>query len=104
MRKGLGPKDIEKEKATREAFADFISGLLNLNPLERWSPQQARLHPFISGEKWDGPFTPPMEFKVKAKVPKFGGDAVDKNVGLVGRHPNSLFLPGCLRNTRTDND
>jgi dual specificity protein kinase YAK1 len=29
---------------------------LNLNPIERWSPQQARLHPFITGEKFTKPF------------------------------------------------
>ena len=29
---------------------------MNLNPIERWSPQQARLHPFITGEKFTKPF------------------------------------------------
>jgi len=29
-----------------------------LNPIERWSPQQARLHPFITGEKFTKPFVP----------------------------------------------
>jgi hypothetical protein len=44
--------------ANRVAFTDFLKGLLRLNPLERWSPQQARMHPFITGEKHTGPFTP----------------------------------------------
>lgn len=38
------------EKQNRIAFIDFVKGLLNLNPVERWSPQQARMHPFILGE------------------------------------------------------
>ncbi len=40
----------------RTSFIDFVSGLLNLNPLERWTPQQARQHPFITGEKFVKPF------------------------------------------------
>ncbi|CAG8540843.1 11426_t:CDS:10 [Ambispora gerdemannii] len=62
-RKGLTQKDIDKEMQNRLAFIDFVQGLLNLNPIERWSPQQAKLHPFITGEKFIGKFTPPMLLK-----------------------------------------
>jgi hypothetical protein len=37
-----------------------LQGLLNLNHFERWSPQQAKQHPFITGEPFTGPFTPLM--------------------------------------------
>ena len=47
----------------RVAFIDFVRGLLNINPLERWSPQQAKLHPFITQQKFTGPFIPPMNLK-----------------------------------------
>lgn len=47
----------------RSAFIDFVKGLLSLNPLERWSPQQAKLHPFITQTKYAGPFVPPMNLK-----------------------------------------
>lgn len=40
----------------RAAFIDFVQGLLNMDPIQRWSPQQARLHPFITGEKWTKPW------------------------------------------------
>ncbi|KAI8880502.1 kinase-like protein, partial [Backusella circina FSU 941] len=53
-------KEIEKEKQNRLAFIDFLQGLLNLNPIERWSPQQAKQHPFITGEKFIRPFRPPF--------------------------------------------
>jgi hypothetical protein len=53
-------KEIEKEKQNRLAFIDFLQGLLNLNPIERWSPQQAKKHPFITGEKFIFPFQPPF--------------------------------------------
>lgn len=47
----------------RVAFIDFVRGLLNINPLERWSPQQAKLHPFITQQKFTQPFVPPVSLK-----------------------------------------
>lgn len=47
----------------RIAFIDFVRGLLTINPLERWSPQQAKMHPFITQQKFQGPFVPPMNLK-----------------------------------------
>jgi len=44
------------EMANRRAFIDFVEGLLNLDPIKRWSPQQAAKHPFITGEKFTGKF------------------------------------------------
>lgn len=50
----------------RIAFIDFVRGLLSINPLERWSPQQAKLHPFITQQKFTGPFVPPMNLKASS--------------------------------------
>ncbi|WFD22213.1 dual-specificity kinase [Malassezia equina] len=57
--------DTEKEMANRAAFTDFVAGLLNLNPLERWTPQQAKQHPFITGEPFTQPWVPPHTFPSK---------------------------------------
>jgi dual specificity protein kinase YAK1 len=78
-RKNMKPHEIERggwrsskhcvqnwhllEMANRAAFIDFAQGLLNLNPLERWTPAQAKLHPFITQAKFTGPFVPPMTLK-----------------------------------------
>ncbi|KAF3152748.1 dual specificity protein kinase yak1 [Orbilia oligospora] len=62
-RKNMKPAEIEREMNNRVAFIDFVRGLLNINPLERWSPQQAKLHPFITQQKFTGPFVPPMNLK-----------------------------------------
>ncbi|KAF2828777.1 kinase-like protein [Ophiobolus disseminans] len=62
-RKSMKPNEIEREMANRAAFIDFAQGLLNLNPLERWTPAQAKLHPFITQAKFTGPFVPPMTLK-----------------------------------------
>lgn len=49
--------DVLVELNNRASFVDFCQGLLNLNPIERWTPQQARMHPFITGEKYTRPYT-----------------------------------------------
>jgi len=41
---------------------------LNINPLERWSPQQAKLHPFITQQKFTQPFVPPMNLKTPSST------------------------------------
>ncbi|KAJ9068468.1 dual specificity protein kinase yak1 [Entomophthora muscae] len=51
--------EIQREADNRASFSDFILGLLNLNPFERWTPHQARLHPFVTGEPFFGSFHPP---------------------------------------------
>ena len=58
MRKGLPPRDVEREMYNRQSFLDFLKGLLNLNPFERWSPLQAIQHPFITGEPFTCPYIP----------------------------------------------
>ncbi|KAJ5090570.1 hypothetical protein N7532_009254 [Penicillium argentinense] len=62
-RKNMKPAEVERELNNRVAFIDFVRGLLAINPLERWSPQQAKLHPFITQQKFTGPFMPPMNLK-----------------------------------------
>ena len=57
---------IFTELSNRIAFIDFVRGLLTINPLERWSPQQAKLHPFITQQKYMQPFVPPMNLKSSA--------------------------------------
>ncbi|KAL8691491.1 MAG: hypothetical protein Q9218_003300 [Villophora microphyllina] len=62
-RKNMKQTEIDREMNNRVAFIDFVRGLLNINPLERWSPQQAKLHPFITQQKFTQPFVPPMNLK-----------------------------------------
>jgi hypothetical protein len=52
--------EIEKEMHNRRSFIDFLQGVLNLNPLARWSPEQAKRHPFITGDPFIGPYIPNM--------------------------------------------
>ncbi|KAH8555569.1 hypothetical protein BGW37DRAFT_435116 [Umbelopsis sp. PMI_123] len=63
-------KEIAREEQNRLAFIDFLKGLLNLNHFERWSPQQAKQHPFITGEPFLGPFVPSMIPKSNPNTPR----------------------------------
>ncbi|EAQ88953.1 hypothetical protein CHGG_05572 [Chaetomium globosum CBS 148.51] len=65
-RKNMKQSEIDREMNNRIAFIDFVRGLLTINPLERWSPQQAKLHPFITQQKYTGQFVPPMNLKASA--------------------------------------
>eukprot|EP00475_Leptophrys_vorax_P034235 TRINITY_DN55017_c0_g1_i5.p2 TRINITY_DN55017_c0_g1~~TRINITY_DN55017_c0_g1_i5.p2 ORF type:complete len:487 (+),score=91.71 TRINITY_DN55017_c0_g1_i5:315-1775(+) len=51
-------KDRKREKYYRKMFADFLSGLLKMDPAERWTPWQALKHPFLTGAEFDGPYVP----------------------------------------------
>jgi serine/threonine protein kinase len=42
----------------RVCILDFLYGVLELNPLKRWTPQQALQHPFITQKPFTGPFKP----------------------------------------------
>ncbi|ORY69922.1 kinase-like domain-containing protein [Pseudomassariella vexata] len=65
-RKNMKQSEIDREMNNRIAFIDFVRGLLTVSPLERWSPQQAKLHPFITQQKFNGPFVPPMNLKASS--------------------------------------
>lgn len=60
----------------RRSFIDFVQGLLNLNPIERWSPQQAKLHPFITGEPLTKPYVPASGPKTNASSPALGSQSI----------------------------
>lgn len=50
---------IRQELKQRECLIHFLNGLLNINPLERWTPQQASLHPFLTEQPFNGDWYPP---------------------------------------------
>ncbi|KAI0949590.1 hypothetical protein AcW1_009149 [Taiwanofungus camphoratus] len=80
--------EVEKEMNHRASFIDFCQGLLNMNPIERWSPQQARMHPFITGEKWTKPWTPNGQPSAQVTPPSSSGpDPKRPYGGLVASQP-----------------
>ncbi|KAI9288215.1 kinase-like domain-containing protein [Umbelopsis sp. AD052] len=57
-RHGLDEGEKERERQSRHALIDFIQGLLNQDPIRRWTPHQIRNHPFLTGKPFTGPFEP----------------------------------------------
>ncbi|KAI8381463.1 kinase-like domain-containing protein [Radiomyces spectabilis] len=57
-------KDRQRDLQTRYALIDFLQGVLELNPLRRWTPLQARCHPFITGEPFTEPYKPDARMKI----------------------------------------
>jgi dual specificity protein kinase YAK1 len=51
--------EVVKEKASREAFLDFLKGLLTIDPTQRWTPTQCMEHPFVSNSPYRAPYNPP---------------------------------------------
>ncbi|QPG72769.1 hypothetical protein FOA43_000070 [Brettanomyces nanus] len=58
-RKNMTKPMIDLEMENRKCLLHFIKGLLNLNPLERWTPQEAFAHPFVTNQKFTGDWNPP---------------------------------------------
>lgn len=61
---------IRTEKQNRLALIDFLQGVLKLDPIVRWSPQQAKNHPFITGERFTGPYQPDNFRRIQLPVAK----------------------------------
>ncbi|KAF1801473.1 kinase-like domain-containing protein [Mucor lusitanicus] len=56
-------EERQKEIEARLCILDFLYGVLELNPLKRWTPQQALQHPFITQKPYTGPFKPDDQIK-----------------------------------------
>lgn len=67
------------KKQTKECFTDFCKGVLQLDPRKRWTPHMATQHPFISRNKYEGPFKPTPEVKSKPSSTNVGTDEDEGN-------------------------
>ncbi|KAH3665755.1 hypothetical protein OGAPHI_003943 [Ogataea philodendri] len=60
-KKNMTQQMVDKEMAQRRCLSHFLHGVLNLNPLERWTPHEAILHPFITEQPFTGVWNPPSK-------------------------------------------
>lgn len=49
---------LESEINAIDAFIDFLKGILRLDKDQRWTPQMAMEHPFITRKVYTTPFDP----------------------------------------------
>ncbi|KAI7842822.1 hypothetical protein COHA_003568 [Chlorella ohadii] len=68
LRAGLSDEEVARERLLRQCFTDFLLGVLDVNPATRWTPRQAAQHPFITGERFTGPFQPPPDLSSSPAV------------------------------------
>ncbi|MCO5610202.1 hypothetical protein L7F22_064438 [Adiantum nelumboides] len=61
MKRGLSEEEIIRESSRRLVFVDFLKGLVDMDPLKRWTPNQAEQHPFLTEAPFTGPFQPPPD-------------------------------------------
>ncbi|XP_020524161.1 serine/threonine-protein kinase minibrain isoform X3 [Amborella trichopoda] len=61
LRKNMPEEDISREKLARLSLIDFLRGLVEFDPVKRWTPLQAVLHPFLTEEPFTCPYKPPPE-------------------------------------------
>lgn len=90
-RQRMSQQGIQKEMSDRESFLDFVKGLLNMNPFERWTPHQAAMHPFITEKKYTGPFVP--DLAMKGYREKTGDTVASTENGNVGSAPAQHSYP-----------
>lgn len=55
------PTPPAEEFSLRESFIDLLNGMLKVDPHERWTPAEAKEHPFLSGKPLSNgqPWVPP---------------------------------------------
>ncbi|KAI8379833.1 kinase-like domain-containing protein [Choanephora cucurbitarum] len=70
--------ELKQELEARLCLLDFLYGVLELNPLKRWTPQQALQHPFITQKPFTGPFVPDEYIESKATSSSFNSESMGK--------------------------
>lgn len=93
FKRNMLDEDIEKEKINRECLLDFLLGVLRFDPETRWTPKQAAAHPFVSGQKYTGPYVPLPETRPTHY-------SVSQGIGIPGVQANSMAAPmaGAIHN------
>lgn len=93
------------EMEARLCILDFLYGVLELNPLKRWTPQQALQHPFITQKPFTGPFKPDGQIKFTTSISSASTIAnFDPSKGMICIHINKIltgFLFPCRRKACT---
>ncbi|KAG9452914.1 hypothetical protein H6P81_005818 [Aristolochia fimbriata] len=99
-RKNLPDEEIAKENSTRLALIDFLKGLVEFDPVKRWSPLQAVRHPFVTGEPFTSPYRPlletpriPVSQTVMVDYKPGGGRLVDSGLSPQVAKMNKGYLP-----------
>ncbi|KAI8985048.1 kinase-like domain-containing protein [Pilobolus umbonatus] len=84
-------EEIKKEREARLCLLDFLMGVLELNPLKRWTPQQTCQHPFITQKPFTGHFKPDSHVDlITAHTENPEKDSLYKNVSSPDPNESSI--------------
>ncbi|KAL3686400.1 hypothetical protein R1sor_008974 [Riccia sorocarpa] len=61
LKRKMTAEESQLEMDNRLVFIDFLKGLVNFDPVSRWTPRQALQHPFLTEKPFSGPFKPTPE-------------------------------------------
>jgi hypothetical protein len=72
MKKGISEEIKKKEQEMRASFVDLLKGCLELDPRSRFTAEDARNHPFVTGSPFTGEWKPKIRRKSKQQnfIPK----------------------------------
>jgi len=76
LNQNLSQRAQQEEQERRACFLQFLTGVLKLNPEERWTPKQASQQSFITGAPYVPDYVPPPDEAMKARVPRLPDDAM----------------------------
>jgi dual specificity protein kinase YAK1 len=98
MRKGLSEAELATERTSRAALLDWLLGVMAPDPQARWTPAQAALHPFITGNPMpqQGRWSPPQLVAAAPALQPQSPQAVVPafHVGSPMPSPQTLTWPG----------
>lgn len=93
FRSGLREEDQLRERTNREAFTDFLIGLLDVDPLTRWTPLQAQEHPFLTGTPFTGPFQPSPDPTIVSRTSPMATSSIPSVSGFMGAPGIPMSIP-----------
>ncbi|KAI8061847.1 kinase-like domain-containing protein [Gilbertella persicaria] len=73
------------EMEARLCILDFLYGVLELNPLKRWTPFQALQHPFITQKPFTGPFKPDSHTKPVRRAESMGKPTAPEQIQTLAK-------------------
>eukprot|EP00596_Hydrurales_sp_CCMP1899_P009653 CAMPEP_0119038234 /NCGR_PEP_ID=MMETSP1177-20130426/7001_1 /TAXON_ID=2985 /ORGANISM="Ochromonas sp, Strain CCMP1899" /LENGTH=1235 /DNA_ID=CAMNT_0007000509 /DNA_START=147 /DNA_END=3854 /DNA_ORIENTATION=+ len=88
----MTPEQKKEEVLKRLCFLNFLEGLFQMNPFERWTAKQAANHPFITNGAFTGQFVPPLDPKINERKLSYLMQTQHKDSRIRGGRPSSMSM------------
>jgi hypothetical protein len=88
----ITPEQKKEEVLKRLCFLNFLEGLFQMNPFERWTAKQATNHPFITNGAFTGQFVPPLDPKINERKLSYLMQTQHKDSRMRGGRPSNMSM------------